>query len=158
MAPGAGCAGVSSKAAGVRQLVEVTLNTYHKPIPSAIESNRLVPASGDLRELPLGRRDSEGFRLGVISKFAEDETNSRSETVLMMMMVGGSKMAGIHGASFWPGSAHSLRGGRPREAVHPVGRISQYDNRRCSDLPGIRRQARVSEIAANLRDAVRRLP
>ncbi len=100
VAPGAG-GWVSSKAAGVRQLVEVTLNTYHRPIPSAIESNRLVPARETCENCHWPQRFG-GVRLRVISKFAEDETNSRSETVLMMM-VGGSKMAGIHGAHFGPG-------------------------------------------------------
>jgi hypothetical protein len=100
VAPGAG-GWVSSKAAGVRQLVETTLNTYHKPIPSAIESNRLVPARETCENCHWPQRFG-GVRLRVISKFAEDEPNSRSETVLMMM-VGGSKMAGIHGAHFGPG-------------------------------------------------------
>jgi hypothetical protein len=42
-----------------------------------------------------------GVRLRVFSKFADDEKNTRSETVLLMM-VGGNKMAGIHGAHLGP--------------------------------------------------------
>jgi len=38
----------------------------------------------------------------VISKFAEDESNTESQTVLMMM-VGGSRSGGIHGRHFKPG-------------------------------------------------------
>ena len=41
-------------------------------------------------------------RLRVITKYAEDEANTRTQTVLMMM-VGGSKFAGIHGRHFGPG-------------------------------------------------------
>jgi hypothetical protein len=100
VAPGAS-GWVSSKAAGVRQLVEVTLNTYPRPIPSAIETNRLVPARETCENCHWPQKFG-GVRLRVISKFAEDATNTRSETVLMMM-VGGSKMAGIHGAHFGPG-------------------------------------------------------
>jgi NapC/NirT cytochrome c family, N-terminal region len=100
VAPGAG-GWVASKAAGVRQLVETTLNTYHRPIPTALETNRLVPARETCENCHWPQR-FDGVRLRVISKFAEDETNTRSETILMMM-VGGSKMAGIHGAHFGPG-------------------------------------------------------
>ena len=40
-----GAAGwISSKTSGIRQLVETVLKTSPKPIPSALESNRLVPA------------------------------------------------------------------------------------------------------------------
>jgi hypothetical protein len=38
----------------------------------------------------------------VISKFADDEKNTRTETVLLML-VGGNRIAGIHGAHFGPG-------------------------------------------------------
>src|SRR5215467_15843092 len=43
VAPGA-AGWVSSKAAGTRQLIETAFDSYHRPIPSAIESNRLVLA------------------------------------------------------------------------------------------------------------------
>ena len=36
---------VESKVAGTRQLLSVIFNTYPRPIQSAMESNRLVPAS-----------------------------------------------------------------------------------------------------------------
>ena len=38
----------------------------------------------------------------MITKYAEDEANTRTQSVLMMM-VGGSKFAGIHGRHFGPG-------------------------------------------------------
>jgi hypothetical protein len=41
-------------------------------------------------------------RLRVFSKYADDEANTRTQTVLMMM-VGGGKIAGIHGAHVGPG-------------------------------------------------------
>ena len=40
--------------------------------------------------------------LRVITNYAEDEKNTRTQTVLMMM-VGGTKFGGIHGAHFGPG-------------------------------------------------------
>src|SRR6266850_863886 len=41
-------------------------------------------------------------KLRIITKYAEDEQNTRTRTVLVMM-VGGSKFAGIHGKHFAPG-------------------------------------------------------
>jgi hypothetical protein len=41
-------------------------------------------------------------RLRVFSKYADDEANTRSATVLLML-VGGNRISGIHGAHFGPG-------------------------------------------------------
>ena len=100
VAPGA-AGWVSSKAAGTRQLIETVLITYHRPIPSALESNRLVPARETCENCHWPQAFG-GVRLRVFSKYADDEANTRTQTVLMMM-VGGGKIAGIHGAHVGPG-------------------------------------------------------
>jgi NapC/NirT cytochrome c family, N-terminal region len=100
VAPGAG-GWISSKAAGMRQLVETVLNTTPKPIPSAIESDRLIPARETCENCHWPQKIA-GVTLRVINKYAEDEANTRTQTVLLML-VGGSKTAGIHGAHFGPG-------------------------------------------------------
>lgn len=100
VAPGA-AGWLSSKTNGIRQLVETTFKTYRTPIPSALESNRLVPARETCENCHWPQKMG-GVRLRVFSKFAEDEANTRTETV-MMMMVGGSRLSGIHGAHFGPG-------------------------------------------------------
>jgi len=100
VAPGA-AGWISSKTAGMRQLMETVLNTTPKPIPSAIESNRLVPARETCENCHWPQKFS-GVTLRVISKYADDEANTRTQTVLLML-VGGSKTAGIHGAHFGPG-------------------------------------------------------
>jgi len=92
---------IEGKSAGVRHFFKAVTNTYRRPIPSAIESNRLVPASETCENCHWPGR-FEGVRLRVLSKFAEDEANTRSETVLLMM-IGGNKIAGIHGAHVSPG-------------------------------------------------------
>ena len=92
---------VESKISGSRQLFEVAFNSYPRPVPSALASGRLVPS----RETCEHCHWSEKFgatRLRVISKFAEDESNTETQTVLMMM-VGGSRSGGIHGQHFRPG-------------------------------------------------------
>ena len=100
VAPGAS-GWVASKTAGVRQLFEVMRNSYRRPIPSALETNRLVPATQTCENCHWADKFGS-VRLRVINNYAEDEKNTRTQTVLMMM-VGGSKFAGIHGAHFGPG-------------------------------------------------------
>jgi hypothetical protein len=99
VAPGA-AGWVDSKANGLRQLFETVLGTAPKPIPSALESNRLVPAK-ETCENCHWPENFTGARLRVISTYADDEANTRTETVLLML-IGGNR-TGIHGAHFGPG-------------------------------------------------------
>ncbi len=100
VAPGAS-GWLQSKMAGTRQLIEVMFNSYPHPIQSAIESNRMA-ASAVTCERCHARQFPIGPRLRVISKFKDDEMNTRTETVLMMLVGGGSR-EGIHGAHLGPG-------------------------------------------------------
>ena len=100
VAPGA-AGWVNSKAAGTRQLIETVLNTYRRPIPSALESNRLVPARQTCENCHWPQAFG-GVRLRVFNKYADDEANTRAQTV-MLMLIGGGKIAGIHGAHVGPG-------------------------------------------------------
>jgi len=92
---------LESKVAGTRQLVEVTTNSFPRPIPSAMETNRLVPAR-ETCETCHWPQKFVSARVKLITKFAEDEANTPSQTVLTMM-VGGSLMPGIHSAHFGSG-------------------------------------------------------
>jgi hypothetical protein len=116
VAPGA-AGWFSSKKNGIRQLVETMLNTYHRPVPSALETGRLVPAR-ETCENCHWPQNLGGVRLRVISQFADDETNTRSETVLMMM-VGGNRLAGIHGAHFGPGVHIRFAAADPKRQTIP---------------------------------------
>jgi hypothetical protein len=100
VAPGTAC-WLSSKTSGIRQLVETVLKTSPRPIPFALESNRLIPARETFENCHWPQRFG-GVRLRVFSKYADDEANTRSETVLRML-VGGNRISGIHGAHFGPG-------------------------------------------------------
>jgi len=92
---------VASKVAGSRQLMGVILNNYHRPIASALESDRLVPASETCERCHWPDKFS-GARLVVKPKYADDEANTESQTVLTML-IGGNKIRGIHGSHFGPG-------------------------------------------------------
>jgi len=100
VAPGA-AGWVASKTAGIRQLFATVANTYPRPIPSALESNSLVPASETCENCHWPEKFGS-VRLRLITNYAEDEQNTRTQTVLLML-VGGSKFAGIHGKHFGPG-------------------------------------------------------
>lgn len=100
VAPG-GAGWISSKASGIRQLFETVWNTYPRPIPSALESNRLVPATETCENCHWPQKFS-GVRLRLFSKYADDEANTRTDTVLLML-VGGNRISGIHNAHFGPG-------------------------------------------------------
>ena len=99
---GSGASGwLKSKISGTRQLLEVILDRNPRPVRSAIETNRLVPAV-ETCEMCHWNEKANGSVLRVIPEYAEDENNTRLETVLMMM-VGGGGTKGIHGAHFGPG-------------------------------------------------------
>src|ERR1700683_924260 len=100
IAPGA-TGWLKAKMSGPRQLMAVMFNTFPRPIESAMESERLVP-SGATCEQCHAREMRIGSRLRVLGKFTDDETNTRTETVLLML-VGGGRFGGIHGAHMGPG-------------------------------------------------------
>ena len=100
VAPGAS-GWIASKVNGTRQLIETVLGTAPRPILSALASNRLVPSRGTCENCHWPQKFG-GVRLRVFSQFADDETNTRHDTV-MLMLVGGERIAGIHDAHLAPG-------------------------------------------------------
>jgi hypothetical protein len=100
VAPGAS-GWVKSKMTGTRQLVGVMLNNFPRPIESAMESDRLVPSAETCEECH-AREKFAAPRLRVFTKYKNDEANTRTETVLMML-IGGGKYGGIHGVHIGPG-------------------------------------------------------
>jgi hypothetical protein len=86
---------------GTRQLIQTMFNSAPRPIPSALASNRLVPNSETCENCHWPQKFG-GVRFRLFSKFAEDESNTRTDTV-MLMMVGGERIAGIHDAHLAPG-------------------------------------------------------
>lgn len=83
---------VQYKLAGVRQLIRLTTNTYHRPIPPAM--NRVRPAKEICEECHSTDKVSED-RLKVIRHYGDDERSTEKTTVLLIKV--GSK---IHKAHF----------------------------------------------------------
>jgi hypothetical protein len=97
IAPGAG-GWIEAKMNGTRQLWQTMTNTYSRPIPSALESGRLVPSKETCERCHWAEK-IVSTRLVVTPNYADDEKSTASYNVLMMI-VGGSKMQGIHHAHF----------------------------------------------------------
>ncbi len=113
-----GAAGfVEAKMNGTRQLIEVTLNNYPRPVPPALQTNRLV-SSVETCERCHSRALDSGTRLRVIPKFKDDEANTPTQTVLMMK-VGGGSGGGIHGAHMGPGVEIRFRTAEPDRQIIP---------------------------------------
>src|SRR5260370_33521257 len=83
-----------SKLSGVGQVFAVTFNTYPRPIPTPVHNFR--PARVTCESCHWPQKYGED-RVRVISKYAEDETNSLTKTVLLMKIGGGNNGIGIHG-------------------------------------------------------------
>jgi hypothetical protein len=97
--PGAGWF-VKSKLSGTGQLIAVTFNTYPRPIPTPVHNLR--PARETCETCHWPQKYGED-RVRVIDKYADDETNSLTKTVLLMKIGGGNHGIGIHGTHLGPG-------------------------------------------------------
>jgi len=86
---------VKSKISGSWQLVSVAFNLYPTPIPNPVHNLR--PARDTCEQCHWPTRHV-GDLLSVRSRFATDETNSMTKTVLLMKVGGeqGGKSSGIH--------------------------------------------------------------
>jgi nitrate/TMAO reductase-like tetraheme cytochrome c subunit len=92
---------VRSKLSGLHQVFAVALNTYERPIPTPVENLR--PARETCEACHWPQKYGED-RLRIIRKFADDEANTMSKTVLLMRIGGGrAGSPGIHGAHLGEG-------------------------------------------------------
>ena len=119
---------VRSKLSGVRQVFATALDTYSRPIEQPVHNLR--PARETCEQCHWPQRFNP-YRLRVIDKYAEDETNTRSQTVLMMNIAGGGGK-GIHGFHLTPGVVVEYRSDRSRETIpwvrytSPSGESTEY--------------------------------
>ncbi|HTX36862.1 MAG TPA: NapC/NirT family cytochrome c [Bryobacteraceae bacterium] len=97
--PGAGWF-VKSKLSGVGQVFAVTFHTYPRPIPTPVHNLR--PARETCEACHWPQKYGED-RIKVIAKYAPDETNTLTKTVLLMRIGGGNNGLGIHGTHLGKG-------------------------------------------------------
>jgi hypothetical protein len=108
---------LAAKANGTHQMIKVVLNSYPKPLPPALASNKLAPSAETCEQCHTRSVVSEP-RLRVISKFQDDQGSTPVKTVLMMK-VGGGRAGGIHGAHMGPGIEIRYRTADARRLVIP---------------------------------------
>ncbi|HUB82011.1 MAG TPA: NapC/NirT family cytochrome c [Bryobacteraceae bacterium] len=118
--PGAGWF-VKSKLSGVGQVLAVTFHTYPTPIPTPVHNLR--PARETCEQCHWPQKYGED-RLKVIPKYATDEANTLTKTVLLMKIGGGNKGIGIHGTHLGPGVTIRYRSDDSRQTIPWV----EYDN------------------------------
>ena len=99
--PGAGWF-VKSKMSGMGQVFAVTFNTYPRPIPTPVRNLR--PARETCEACHWPQKYGED-RIKIVHKYAEDEANSQTETVLLMKIGGGNRGIGIHGTHLGKGTS-----------------------------------------------------
>jgi nitrate/TMAO reductase-like tetraheme cytochrome c subunit len=93
---------VRAKMAGAQQLMEVATNSYPRPIPSGLASNKLTKSADTCENCHARDRDI-GTPIIVETKYKDDAANTSTQTVLTML-VGGAKSGGIHGAHMGHGA------------------------------------------------------
>ena len=91
---------VQSKLAGVGQVFAVILNNYPRPIPTPVHNLRPARETCEACHWP---QKYASDRLRIIPKYAEDEANTATKTVLMIKLGGGNNGIGIHGTHLGPG-------------------------------------------------------
>ena len=89
-----------SKLSGLSQVFAVILNTYPRPIPTPVHNLR--PARETCEACHWPQKFVED-RLQIVDKYADDEHNTLTKTVLLMRISGAGQQPGIHHAHLAPG-------------------------------------------------------
>jgi hypothetical protein len=87
---------VRSKLSGTRQIFAVTFNTFERPVPSPVHDLRPARETCEQCHWP---DKFHGDKIEVVPEFADDESNTRSETTLRLHVGGGAaqgRATGIH--------------------------------------------------------------
>ncbi|HMK30527.1 MAG TPA: NapC/NirT family cytochrome c [Terriglobales bacterium] len=137
---------VESKKAGTRQLMDVVFHRVHYPIESAMESNRLVPASDTCEQCHWPQK-FDAVKLRVIFHFQDDAANTQTQTVLMIL-TGGGELGGIHGKHFGRGVAiHYAAADAKRQTIPWV----EYRNQSSGEIRTFLADGSTAQSVASLR-------
>ncbi len=116
---------VRSKLSGVGQVFAVAFDSYHKPIATPVENLR--PSQDTCEQCHWPERFS-GDRIRVLTRFAEDEVNTRTETVLLMHIGGANAdVDGIHSWHIDPNKETTYYTDHEKRLSIPVVRVKEAD-------------------------------
>jgi hypothetical protein len=109
---------VQSKLSGLGQVFAVILNNYPRPIPTPVRNLR--PARETCEACHWPQKFAQD-RLEVIAKYADDEKNTLTQTVLLMRISGAGEHPGIHVAHLAPGvTIYSRPADESRQTISQV--------------------------------------
>jgi nitrate/TMAO reductase-like tetraheme cytochrome c subunit len=91
---------VKSKLSGLYQVYSVMAKAYETPIPTPVRNLR--PARETCEQCHWPQKYGED-RIRVIRKYADDEANTMTQTVMIVKIGGGNHGLGIHGTHLGPG-------------------------------------------------------
>jgi hypothetical protein len=92
---------VRSKLSGVGQVFAVAFNTYPRPIPTPVHNLRPARDTCEGCHWP---QKYGADRVRIVQKFADDEANTATKSVLLMRIGGGGGATGIHGVHMQEGA------------------------------------------------------
>ncbi|HEX9764230.1 MAG TPA: NapC/NirT family cytochrome c [Candidatus Acidoferrales bacterium] len=119
---------VRSKLSGSWQVISVNLNLYPRPIPTPIENLRPSRETCEQCHWPL---KFHGDKMVVKPKFADDETNTATKTVLLMRTGGLDPLTrqpqGNHGVHLQPGAEIQYAAADHQRQEIPYVRYQQAD-------------------------------
>jgi len=128
VAPGA-VGWAKSKEGGLRQLRDTVFHRVHYPIESAMESNRLVPSRETCEQCHWPQK-FDAVKLRVLFHFQDNEANTQTQTVLMML-TGGGDLGGIHGKHLGRGVEIRYAAADPKRQTIPW---VEYRNQRTGEV------------------------
>src|ERR1044071_8718752 len=116
---------VKSKLSGVGQVFAVSFNTYPRPIPTPVHNLRPARETGEACHWPQKYGQD---RVQIINKYADDEANTNSKTVLLMKIGGGNHGIGIHGTHLGRGPGEVVIRYRSDESRQNIPWVSSTVN------------------------------
>lgn len=142
---------VRSKMSGVSQVFAVTFNNYPRPIPTPVHNLRPARETCEACHWP---QKFEGDRLRIIPKYAEDEANTLTKTVLLLHIGGGNSGPGIHSAHLGPGVVIRYGADESRQTVSWVEYNNSGTRRTTLYLSAETKPEAVNQNAARIMDCV----
>ncbi|MGE5567991.1 MAG: cytochrome c3 family protein [Rhodospirillales bacterium] len=143
---------VKSKLSGTWQVIAVTFNTYPRPIPTPVHNLR--PARETCEACHWPQKFGED-RLRIINNYADDETNTLTQTVLLMRIGGGRGGPGIHGAHLGPGvTIHYSPADESRQTIPKVEYHNSLTGRSAVYLAAGAKAEEVNNLPTRLMDCM----
>ncbi|MEO8658414.1 MAG: NapC/NirT family cytochrome c [Bryobacteraceae bacterium] len=132
---------VKSKLSGAWQVIAVTLDLYPKPIPTPVKNLRPARETCEVCHWP---QKFGADRVRVVPKYADDETNTLTKSVLLVRIGGAGSHRGIHSAHLGVGVNIRYAASDPQRQTIPWVEYNGADGKQLvfqaadakGDLPG----------------------